>query len=335
MFRKNGLQSVLGRKENSLKKWWILLLVLVCTLFTGCKKNTQEEDIVVEEIDIPGVIVDVLTCAYEYSYSEQQDGTLLFAINGEWDSKQTWKVTYEQDVIADVREVSQSNKEAKFEFSPKEGMGGYSEYYIELYDTATKEKQYTFGVPIMVSQEDKTITVLDIFFYAPSEETAEVDVEEDVEADVEDVKEDIDKDTEETDLEDEEASQDTVADFEEIVGNVQVAKEVEILDVAVTEYTDRKDGKKAGEMLFTYEGKEFSCTIAPNTPLSYYKKQVETDNYTMETKDIDGVEVTVYTVDHNRMILWKTSDNVRYVLKEKNFKDDSALKAVEMLIKYN
>ena len=56
MFRKNGLQSVLGRKENSLKKWWILLLVLVCTLFTGCKKNTQEEDIVVGMDNMNGAI---------------------------------------------------------------------------------------------------------------------------------------------------------------------------------------------------------------------------------------------------------------------------------------
>ena len=88
-------------------------------------------------------------------------------------------------------------------------------------------------------------------------------------------------------------------------------------------------------MRFTYEGKEYSCTIAPNTPLSYFEKQVETLSYTKETKDIDGVEVTIYTVDYDRMILWKTKDNVRYVLKEKSFKDDSALEAVEMLIKYN
>ena len=301
-------------------------------MFTACKKNT-EEGVVVEEIDIPGVVVDNTECAYEYSYSEQQDGGLLFTIKGEWQSNEAWKTEHEQDVIAEVKELTQSNKEVQFEFTPKEGKSGYSEYFIELFDTDSQAKLYTFVVPIMLSQDEK-ISVLNIFFYAPSEETIEADVEEDVEVDTE-VDTDIDEDSEETDFEDEETSQDTAADFEGIVGNVQVAEEVEILDVGVTEYTDRKDGKKAGEMLFTYEGKEYSCTIAPNTPLSYFEKQVETDNYTKETKDIDGVEVTIYTVDYDRMILWKTKDNVRYVLKEKSFKDDSALEAVEMLIKYN
>ena len=297
-------------------------------MFTACKKNT-EEDVVVEEIDIPGVEVDNTECAYEYSYSEQQDGGLLFTIKGKWQSNEVWKTEHEQDVIAEVKELTQSNKEVQFEFTPKEGKSGYSEYFIELFDTDSQEKLYTFVVPIMLSQDEK-ISVLNIFFYAPSEESIEADVDEDVEVDT-----DIDEDSEETDFEDEETSQDTAADFEEIVGNVQVAKEVEILDVGVTEYTDRKDGKKAGEMRFTYEGKEYSCTIAPNTPLSYFEKQVETLSYTKETKDIDGVEVTIYTVDYDRMILWKTKDNVRYVLKEKSFKDDSALEAVEMLIKYN
>ena len=303
-------------------------------MFTACKKN-PEEDMVVEEIDIPGVEVDNTECAYEYSYSEQQDGGLLFTIKGEWQSNEAWKTEHEQDVIAEVKELTQSNKEVQFEFTPKEGKSGYSEYFIELFDTDSQEKLYTFVVPIMLSQDEK-ISVLNIFFYAPKEESIEADVDEDVEVDTEvDMEEDKDEDSEETDFEDEETSQDTAADFEEIVGNVQVAKEVEILDVGVTEYTDRKDGKKAGEMLFTYEGKEYSCTIAPNTPLSYFEKQVETDNYTKETKDIDDVEVTIYTIDSDRMILWKTKDNVRYVLKEKSFKDDSALKAVEMLIKYN
>ena len=307
-------------------------------MFTACKKNT-EEDVVVEEIDIPGVEVDNTECAYEYSYSEQQDGGLLFTIKGEWQSNEAWKTEHEQDVIAEVKELTQSNKEVQFEFTPKEGKSGYSEYFIELFDTNSQEKLYTFVVPIMLSQDEK-ISVLNIFFYAPSEETIVADVDEDVEVEVDtevDTEEDIDidEDSEETDLEDEETSQDTAADFEEIVGNVQVAEEVEILDVGVTEYTDRKDGKKAGEMRFTYEGKEYICIIAPNTPLSYFEKQVETLNYTKETKDIDGVEVTIYTVDYDRMILWKTKDNVRYVLKEKSFKDDSALEAVEMLIKYN
>ena len=283
--------------------------------------------------------MDNTECAYEYSYSEQQDGGLLFTIKGEWQSNEAWKTEHEQDVIAEVKELTQSNKEVQFEFAPKERKSGYSEYFIELFDTNSQEKLYTFVVPIMLSQDEK-ISVLNIFFYAPSEETIVADVDEDVEVEVDtevDTEEDIDinEDSEETDFEDEETSQDTAADFEEIVGNVQVAKEVEILDVGVTEYTDRKDGKKAGEMLFTYEGKEYSCTIAPNTPLSYFEKQVETDNYTKETKDIDDVEVTIYTIDSDRMILWKTKDNVRYVLKEKSFKDDSALKAVEMLIKYN
>ena len=311
-----------------MKKWWLLLLILFCSLFTACKKNT-EEGVVVEEIDIPGVVVDNTECAYEYSYSEQQDGGLLFTIKGEWQSNEAWKTEHEQDVIAEVKELTQSNKEVQFEFTPKEGKSGYSEYFIELFDTDSQEKLYTFVVPIMLSQDEK-ISVLNIFFYAPSEESIEADVDEDVEVDT-----DIDEDSEETDFEDEETSQDTEADFEEIVGNVQVAEEVEILDVGVTEYTDRKDGKKAGEMRFTYEGKEYSCTIAPNTPLSYFEKQVETLSYTKETKDIDDVEVTIYIIDYDRMILWKTKDNVRYVLKEKSFKDDSALKAVEMLIKYN
>ena len=303
-------------------------------MFTACKKNT-EEDVVVEEIDIPGVEVDNTECAYEYSYSEQQDGGLLFTIKGEWQSNEAWKIEHDEDVIAEVKELTQSNKEVQFEFTPKEGKSGYSEYFIELFDTDSQEKLYTFVVPIMLSQDEK-ISVLNIFFYEPSEETIEADVDEDVEVDTEvDTEEDIEEDIEESDLEDEETSQDTAADFEEIVGNVQVAKEVEILDVGVTEYTDRKDGKKAGEMRFTYEGKEYSCTIAPNTPLSYFEKQVETLSYTKETKDIDGVEVTIYTVDYDRMILWKTKDNVRYVLKEKSFKDNSALEAVEMLIKYN
>ena len=94
-------------------------MILFCSLFTACKKNT-EEGVVVEEIDIPGVEVDNTECAYEYSYSEQQDGGLLFTIKGKWQSNEVWKTEHEQDVIAKVTEVAQSNKEAKFEFSSKE-----------------------------------------------------------------------------------------------------------------------------------------------------------------------------------------------------------------------
>ena len=120
-------------------------------MFTACKKNT-EEDVVVEEIDIPGVEVDNTECAYEYSYSEQQDGGLLFTIKGEWQSNEAWKTEHEQDVIAEVKELTQSNKEVQFEFTPKEGKSGYSEYFIELFDTNSQEKLYTFVVPIMLSQ---------------------------------------------------------------------------------------------------------------------------------------------------------------------------------------
>lgn len=295
-----------------MRKWWILLLVLVCTLFNGCKKNPVE-DIVVEEIDIPGVIADNLACAYEYSYSEQQDGNLLFAIKGEWGSNQTWKVTYEQDVIAKVVEVAQSNKEAKFEFSPIEGKDGYSEYYIELYDTTNGEKQYTFVVPIMLSQDNKKISVINILFYEPSEETTEEEIKEDTE----------------------ETSEHITTEFEAIVGDIQLSTDAEVLDVAIKEYTDITDGNKAGEMLFTYEGKEFSCIIAPNIPLSYFQKQLEGDNYTQETQYIDDVEVIIYSIDGARMILWKNKDNVRYVLTEKKNSGEIGLKAVEMLIEKN
>ena len=300
-----------------MRKWWLLLLVLVCTIFAGCKKNT-EKDKVVEEIDIPGGKVDDLTNAYEYSYSEQQDGSLLFAIKGKWGSDQTWEVTYEQDVIAKVREVAQSNKEAKFEFSPKEGKGGYSEYYIELYDTTTEEKQYTFVVSIMLSQDNKEISVLNISFYEPSEETVNEETTE------EEIKEDT-----------EEISEHIKTDFEAGVGDIQLSKDAEILDVAIKEYADREDGKKVGEMRFTYEGKEFSCIIAPNTPLSYFQKQIEKDNYTQETQYIAEVEVIIYSIDGARMILWKNKDNVRYVLTEKKNSGEIGLKAVEMLIERN
>ena len=295
-----------------MRKWWILLLVLVCTLFNGCKKNPVE-DIVVEEIDIPGVIADNLACAYEYSYSEQQDGNLLFAIKGEWGSNQTWKVTYEQDVIAKVVEVAQSNKEAKFEFSPIEGKDGYSEYYIELYDTTNGEKQYTFVVPIMLSQDNKKISVINILFYEPSEETTEEEIKEDTE----------------------ETSEHITTEFEAIVGDIQLSTDAEVLDVAIKEYTDITDGNKAGEMLFTYEGKEFSCIIAPNIPLSYFQKQLEGDNYTQETQYIDDVEVIIYSIDGARMILWINKDNVCYVLTEKKNSGEIGLKAVEMLIEKN
>lgn len=295
-----------------MRKWWILLLVLVCTLFNGCKKNPVE-DIVVEEIDIPGVIADNLACAYEYSYSEQQDGNLLFAIKGEWGSNQTWKVTYEQDVIAKVVEVAQSNKEAKFEFSPIEGKDGYSEYYIELYDTTNGEKQYTFVVPIMLSQDNKKISVINILFYEPSEETTEEEIKEDTE----------------------ETSEHITTEFEAIVGDIQLSTDAEVLDVAIKEYTDITDGNKAGEMLFTYEGKEFNCIIAPNISLSYFQKQLEGDNYTQETQYIDDVEVIIYSIDGARMILWINKDNVCYVLTEKKNSGEIGLKAVEMLIEKN
>ena len=300
-----------------MRKWWLLLLVLVCTIFAGCKKNT-EKDKVVEEIDIPGVKVEDLTDAYEYSYSEQQDGSLLFAIKGKWESNQTWEVTYEQDVIAEVTEVAQSNKEAKFEFSSKEGKGGYSEYYIELYDTTTEEKQYTFVVSIMLSQDNKKISVLNILFYEPSEETVNEETTE----------EEIKEDTEET-------SEHIKTDFEAVVGNIQLSKEAEVLDVAIKEYADREDGKKVGEMRFTYEGKEFSCIIAPNIPLSYFQKQIEKDKYTQETQYIDEVEVIIYSIDGARMILWKNKDNICYVLTEKKNSGEIGLKAVEMLIEKN
>lgn len=295
-----------------MRKWWILLLVLVCTLFNGCKKNPVE-DIVVEEIDIPGVIADNLTSAYEYSYSEQQDGNLLFAIKGEWGSNQTWKVTYEQDAIAKVIEVAQSNKEAKFEFSPIEGKDGYSEYYIELYDTTNGEKQYTFVVPIMLSQDNKKISVINILFYEPSEETTEEEIKEDTE----------------------ETSEHITTEFEAIVGDIQLSTDAEVLDVAIKEYADITDGNKAGEMLFTYEGKEFSCIIAPNISLSYFQKQLEGDNYTQETQYIDDVEVIIYSIDGARMILWINKDNVCYVLTEKKNSGEIGLKAVEMLIEKN
>ena len=303
-----------------MKKWWLLLLVLVCSMFTGCKKDT--EDMVIEETDIPGVKVVDLTCAYEYSYSEQQDGNLLFAIKGEWKKNETWKIEYDQDAIAEGKELKQSHKEAQFEFTPKEGKSGYSEYFIELYDTDTQEKVYTFVVSIMLSQ-DETISVLSIIDYEPSKEEVSEEANEETTENVEE--------TEETDFVDEEADEDMAAEFEEVVGNIKLSKNAEILEVAVQEY----DEKKAGEMLISYEGQKYSCVIAPDTPLSYFEKQIEMDEYTKETEYIDDVEVIIYSIDNNRMILWKNKDNVCYALTEKNVSDKNSLKVVEMLIKNN
>lgn len=288
-------------------------------MFTACKKNA-EEDMAVEEIEIPGVEVSDETCAYEYSYSEQQDGSLLFTIQGKWQSNEAWKIEYDQDAIAEGKELEQSNKEVKFEFTPKEGKSGYSEYFIELYDTNTQKVTYTFVVPLMLSQDEK-ISVLNILYYAPTEEEV---VEEVVEGDIP-----------EADEEDEVSTENTMQEFYDVVGEIELPNDSEILEVCVKEYDDRKDGEKVGEMLFTYEDQEMVCVIAPDTPLSYFQNQME--EYAFETQSIDDVEVIVYDTEKSRYFMWKSKDDVRYVLSERmNGKGNgNGIKVVEMLIKSN
>ena len=286
-------------------------------MFTACKKNA-EEDMAEEEIEIPGVEVSDETCAYEYSYSEQQDGSLLFTIKGKWQSNEAWKIEYDQDAIAEGKELEQSKKEVKFEFTPKEGKSGYSEYFIELYDTNTQKVTYTFVVPLMLSQDEK-ISVLNILYYAPTEEEV--------------VEEVVEEDIPEADEEDEVSTENTMQEFYDVVGEIELPKDSEILEVCVKEYDDRKDGEKIGEMLFTYEDQEMVCVIAPDTPLSYFQNQME--GYAFETQSIDDVEVIVYDTEKSRYFMWKSKDDVRYVLSERMNGKGNGIKVVEILIKSN
>ena len=61
------------------------------------------------------------------------------------------------------------------------------------------------------------------------------------------------------------------------------------------------------------------------------------EEYAFETQNIDDVEVIVYDTEKSRYFMWKSKDDVRYVLSERmNGKGNgNGIKVVEMLIKSN
>ena len=309
-----------------MKKCWLLMLIIMCGLLTACKKNSTKDTVVEEIEEIPGVEVIQEVSQYTYTLSEQQDGGLLFTINGSWENGSEWKVECEDDAVALANVVEQSNGKTKITFVPEEGKDGYSEYTITLHDKETNEEIYRYVIPVMIEPEDKKLSAVKVNSYDSSQKENETANEE------EEVVEDVEEDTEEDVEEDTELENKKTVTFRDVVGNMKFADEFVDVSTQVEEFSDRKNGKYSGEVFFTYKDYDYICIIAPNTPLSYLQKTMVIDAEAYELKNIGDVEVYVYTELGSRILMWKDTDGIRYVLGERKNSGEFIFEVVNLLM---
>ena len=296
----------------------------MCGLLTACKKNSTKDTVVEEIEEIPGVEVIQEESQYTYTMSEQQDGSLLFTINGSWENGSEWKVECEDDAVALAEVIEETSGKAQISFVPKEGKSGYSEYIITLYDKENQEEIYRFVIPVMIVPEQKKLSAVEVNSYASVIQENETDIAEPEVDEEEDTEEDVEEDTE---LE----NKKTVT-FRDVVGNMKFSDEFVDVSTQVEEFSDRKNGKYSGEVFFSYKDYDYICIIAPNTPLSYLQKTMVIDAEAYEMKNIGDVEVYVYTELGSRILMWKDTDGIRYVLGERKNSGEFIFEVVNLLM---
>lgn len=307
-----------------MKKYTLLLFILICSILTACKKDEIVEIETTDIENIPGVEVLERISRYDYSYSEQQDGSLLFTVGGNWEESQTWSITSDTEGIALVEELAQTKEEAKYSFVPQKSSKGYSEYELQLTDTATKEVSYTFVISLMKNEEQTKLSVLEVYFYEPSREEQTIDLTDTTEI-VDATEIILDSEMMEMINESEEA-------FYEVVGEISFPKEFTVEQKSVTSFERKGNEEKTGQIDFIYKDNLYSCIISSTIPLSYFQEVCGIESDLWEVTLVNEVEVSSYTQNTTEYIMWKDTDGIRYVLVSKKEKDVDSLEVAKLFI---
>ena len=304
-----------------MKKGKLLLLMLLCCMLTACKDDKPNvED---TETEIEGV--EQISSLFNYSYEEQSGGVLLFSIEGQWNKNLSWVLDVEGEKVAKAKEVSQNSKTAKFQFTPENKKGGYSDFEIVLCDKKTKEVKYNCMLSLILSEDGKSVSFLNVYF----EEATEVESEstENTEGSTNT------ENSEELSSEEKELQQKEETAFHKVVGELVVPTEFD--SVYKSTSTDQINGTeiKVGSISFTYKEKIYMCIVSPTMSLSDFVQDNKLKEEHKQVKVIKGTEVCCYEEKKARYIMWVNSDGIRYVLSEKKATDDGIFEVAELLIK--
>ena len=300
-----------------MKKGKLLLLMLLCCMLTACKDD--QPNIEATETEIEGV--EIVDAVFKYSYEEQAGGNLLFSIEGEWGKNLSWALETEGDKVATAKELSQNTKVAKYQFSPTNKKGGYSDFEIVLRDTATKEIKYSAVVSLILSEDGKSLSFLNVYFEESIEESEDTQTTENTEP------------TEELSSEQQEIIQEEEKSFHKLVGELTLPKEFTSCYKKTTK--DMINGKEIelAYISLEYKEKSYICIVSKDLSFSDFLKEEKIDENLKQTKEVNKVEVSVYEGYDSRYVMWKNSDGLRYIVTEKKITDDTLFEVVGLLIK--
>ena len=312
-----------------MKKAKFLLLLSICGLIAACGKkdnadihSTDRNDAGVakeqpmasqgdydptdleEMAAIPGVQIIKGEMDFSYAYTEQEDGSLLFTVEGTWDENQIWDIIPYEESVAAVKEVSQSKEKVEYQFTAEKEQTGYSEFYINLYEMETDNIVYTIVFSTMSDSENK-INVLNVFGHVRSDEA-------DLESEIEIVQESAPTEeiTEEYFSEDElEYQIEQEKGYASVVGDYSFPEAIQVNGKAYTDILETK----AAVVTFTYEGHSMLCSIAPSLTIEEIRQAVKNSD-TWKTKHIGETEVVYYTDNNDITMMWMDEANTCYSL---------------------
>lgn len=311
-----------------MKKAKILFIVFTCGLLAACGKNNNT-DMKPTELDIPGVEVMQERDDLEYTYKEQEDGSLNFTVKGKWEKNQKWNVISAEDAVATVKEVSQTNKKAEYHFTAKKELNGYSEYTISLSDTETNKTVYRIMFSV-IADADAKLSVLNVYGYMPSEEKIESE-EAESEAGTEEVSEEnVEENLTTEDFTEDELTyiQDKENEYNELVGDVFIPEELTITG----KDADTFEGKEIARTSLQYKENIFNCMIAPSVSVAEIKEGMESSKAVWNTKKIGETEVEYSEIEGDTIVVWMNKEGISFALSGRNVKDDITFEVVKLMI---
>ena len=330
-----------------MKKAILLLLFSTCGLLAACGKK-DKADISITDLnyagvakeqqmgaqgdydhaepeamaEIPGVQVINDQTDFSYAYAEQNDGSLLFTIEGTWSENQTWGIKSLDESAANVKEISQSKAKVEYQIAAQKDHAGYSEFYITLSDTETKNEVYTI-VFSAISDLDNKISALNAFGYGHSDETntepEDMTIQESSA---------VEETTEEVYSEDElEYQKDMEKGYDSIVGEYSFP---DAFTVSAKGYSEVL-GSKTAAVVFTYKGHTMYCNIAPSLTIDDLKQAVDHSD-TWKTKKVGETEVVYYTDNSDTTMMWMDEANCCYSLSGRGIADSVFDDAIQLML---
>lgn len=277
-----------------MKRIYLMIMLMLVLVLPACgkKENTEEKLNVLSSEAHP----------YEYSCQAQEDGSLLFIINGQWSGK--WSAYSTMEDIIGVQAKDQSDTQASFTLKAMNDIGGYSEVLLTQEDG--KEVPVTIAVTVISDEEDG----LQIGSIQVLEEDA----------------------LQEETVSDNSAQQEEApSSREQIISalggiEMKVPAQLSVTHVSDGQWETEEGPKPYAQMEFAYEGTPMMALLAKDVSLTEFEKVLVDEDVEKEVITEGDTETWILPVDGGTITMWKGSDEIRYVVIDRKENSDSGQK---------